>query len=263
MNLIMEGWEPTPVTDYAVASDLYARRRNESGLGASAFPDGHVVTPSGMRVARISYNGRVWHPGRWRPGDEPMWDNKNPGAHPAGFGEEAPRAQTLEEHDRLDDTRHHAARVRQAIAALGVRLTHEDAAAILARANGRRTSGQHRRDVLAGMAMTWSHHAAAVAIAERLGLGDAEARRAADDAARSIMRDVVTISGIADMLVAAPAIAAMPIPLIGMDEAEERAVRNADLATLGDLVDRAGTVEAPAMDAALDALTRARGNSEG
>jgi hypothetical protein len=29
-----------------------------------------------MPVGRISYNGRIWLPGEWRPDDRPLYDNQ-------------------------------------------------------------------------------------------------------------------------------------------------------------------------------------------
>lgn len=42
-----------------VASDVFQRVRDESGEGASTFPDG-IATSDDGRKYRISYNGRVW-----------------------------------------------------------------------------------------------------------------------------------------------------------------------------------------------------------
>ena len=69
------GYPDRIVTDWAEASDRYARRRDRSGLGASGFPGGTVLlgeTP----IARISYNGRIWPLGNWQAGDEPIYDNR-------------------------------------------------------------------------------------------------------------------------------------------------------------------------------------------
>ena len=46
------------VTNLADAQDHYCRLRDESGEGASTFPDGRVGH------YRISYNGRVWDGGK-------------------------------------------------------------------------------------------------------------------------------------------------------------------------------------------------------
>jgi hypothetical protein len=47
------------VADYADASRAYAAARDESGEGASTFPFGDVIC-GGRKVARVSYNARVW-----------------------------------------------------------------------------------------------------------------------------------------------------------------------------------------------------------
>lgn len=64
------------VRDFAHASAEYARERDASGEGASTFPAGRIMQ-SGRKIARLSYNGRVWGP---KPvdGERPLYD-------PAGF----------------------------------------------------------------------------------------------------------------------------------------------------------------------------------
>ncbi|WP_234831934.1 hypothetical protein [Sphingobium yanoikuyae] len=56
------------------ASRGYCERRDQTGLGASAFPEAELMR-DGVIVGRISYNGRIWHPIPWRPGDRPIYDN--------------------------------------------------------------------------------------------------------------------------------------------------------------------------------------------
>lgn len=51
------------------ASREYCRLRDESGLGASEFPEGKVGE------YRISYNGRVWR-GKWFSGQKPVLEPK-------------------------------------------------------------------------------------------------------------------------------------------------------------------------------------------
>ena len=51
------------VSSLAEASARYAEERNRSGLGASRFREGLVVTAEGEAL-RVSYNGRVWR-GDW------------------------------------------------------------------------------------------------------------------------------------------------------------------------------------------------------
>lgn len=54
-----------------LASEMYCAERDESGEGASTFPDAKIVTADGRKF-RVSYNGRVWADlGRpWQPGDQ-------------------------------------------------------------------------------------------------------------------------------------------------------------------------------------------------
>jgi hypothetical protein len=64
---------PRPVSDFAEASAIYSQLRDESDEGASTWPTG-LINNYGMNVAHISYNGRVWEPGPWEPGDKPIYD---------------------------------------------------------------------------------------------------------------------------------------------------------------------------------------------
>ena len=47
------------VPSIEVAVAVFERARDESGEGASTWPDGKILTDDG-RSHRISYNGRVW-----------------------------------------------------------------------------------------------------------------------------------------------------------------------------------------------------------
>jgi len=76
MKLRMKDCPDQPVADHAEASDLYSRRRDDSGEGASTFADGRIVDGRGRDVGRISYNGRIWAPGPHDPDAEPIWDNR-------------------------------------------------------------------------------------------------------------------------------------------------------------------------------------------
>lgn len=80
MQLHMEGFNPVTVADFAQASRIYGERRDESGEGASTFADGAVLDDRGVRIGRISYNGRIWAPGPFKPNDTPIWDNSIPAA---------------------------------------------------------------------------------------------------------------------------------------------------------------------------------------
>ena len=50
----------------------YVAKREHFGLGGSRFLDGDVFDESGQLVARISYNGRCWHPAPWTPDSKPV-----------------------------------------------------------------------------------------------------------------------------------------------------------------------------------------------
>jgi hypothetical protein len=50
------------VPSIAVAQRIYERMRDESGEGASTFPDGQIKLDTG-KILRVSYNGRVWDGG--------------------------------------------------------------------------------------------------------------------------------------------------------------------------------------------------------
>lgn len=65
----------------ADVSALYRRacdaRLERTGRGASGMPEGLVYDTTGgspRPVARVSWNGRVWGPKPWAPGDEPLYD---------------------------------------------------------------------------------------------------------------------------------------------------------------------------------------------
>lgn len=60
------------VADFAEASRVYSEMRDAFGLGASRFRDGKIIDGREI-VARISYNGKVWHPGEWKSGDVPLF----------------------------------------------------------------------------------------------------------------------------------------------------------------------------------------------
>ncbi|BCH33196.1 hypothetical protein MesoLjLc_51260 [Mesorhizobium sp. L-8-10] len=64
-----------PVATLADASRIYSERRDASGLGASRWPEGQVFEGDRL-IGRVSYNGRIWSPGDWRPDDVPIYDNR-------------------------------------------------------------------------------------------------------------------------------------------------------------------------------------------
>ncbi len=59
------------VSSLAEASALYAEERDRSGLGASRFREGRIVTVDGEEL-RVSYNARIWR-GEW-PNAELVYD---------------------------------------------------------------------------------------------------------------------------------------------------------------------------------------------
>jgi hypothetical protein len=73
MTLIIPGVITITATCYADASALYAQQRDYSGEGVSTFPAGRIEQ-GGETIARVSYNGRVWSPGKWAEGDTPLFD---------------------------------------------------------------------------------------------------------------------------------------------------------------------------------------------
>lgn len=64
-----------PAADWSEASELFAARRDRSGLGASMFPDAEVLLAD-IVVGRISYNGRIWPPKPWHLDVQPIHDNR-------------------------------------------------------------------------------------------------------------------------------------------------------------------------------------------
>ena len=74
-RIVQKGYGDIFATDWAEASRLYCDRRDMSRLGASMFPDATLLVEH-MTVGRISYNGRIWLPGEWRPDDQPLYDNR-------------------------------------------------------------------------------------------------------------------------------------------------------------------------------------------
>ena len=65
--------KPCEASDLAEASRTYRRLRDESGLGASRFPTATVLGADGVEIGQLSYNGRIWPPGKWTPGRTPLY----------------------------------------------------------------------------------------------------------------------------------------------------------------------------------------------
>jgi hypothetical protein len=61
------------VSSFEEASRVYARYRDASFQGASTFPDG-VILDGNRTIARVSYNGKVWPPRKWSPGQTPLFN---------------------------------------------------------------------------------------------------------------------------------------------------------------------------------------------
>jgi hypothetical protein len=61
------------VSSFEEASIVYAQYREASLEGASTFPDG-LIRDGRRTVARVSYNGKVWPPGKWREGQMPLFN---------------------------------------------------------------------------------------------------------------------------------------------------------------------------------------------
>jgi hypothetical protein len=55
------------------ASRIYAQYRDASFEGASTFPDG-IILDGTRTVARVSYNAKVWPPGKWHDGQAPLFN---------------------------------------------------------------------------------------------------------------------------------------------------------------------------------------------
>lgn len=60
------------VASFEQASEMYCAARDAHGEGASKTPTCKIVTADHREVASISYNGRVWPAGEWKPGARPL-----------------------------------------------------------------------------------------------------------------------------------------------------------------------------------------------
>jgi hypothetical protein len=65
--------ETVEILDLAAASRTCRAYIERHQLGAGNWAGG-IVTRAGVPIARVSYNGRVWAPGNWQPGDQPLYD---------------------------------------------------------------------------------------------------------------------------------------------------------------------------------------------
>lgn len=66
--------EVVEVNSLEEASQLCSNYIDEHVLGAGSFSGGALLNAEGVEQARVSYNGKVWPPGRWERGREPLWD---------------------------------------------------------------------------------------------------------------------------------------------------------------------------------------------
>lgn len=57
----------------AEVSAIYSAARDESGLGASRWPEA-IVYSDGKAVGRVSYNGKIWPVGEWSVGMTPLFN---------------------------------------------------------------------------------------------------------------------------------------------------------------------------------------------
>ena len=76
-RIVQNGYAELAAANWAEASNLYCERRDRSGLGASMYPEALLLIAE-TPVGRISYNGRIWLPGDWEPGADPLYDNRLP-----------------------------------------------------------------------------------------------------------------------------------------------------------------------------------------
>lgn len=60
------------VADLKAASDACMAFIRENNLGGGNWTGGEVKDAKGNLVARVSYNGRVWSPGKWFAGKTPL-----------------------------------------------------------------------------------------------------------------------------------------------------------------------------------------------
>jgi hypothetical protein len=71
MKVFVTKTRAVEVADFAEASRAVRaateRIRSEQFHGGDVMQDGQII-------ARVSYNGRVWPPGRWQVGMQPLYD---------------------------------------------------------------------------------------------------------------------------------------------------------------------------------------------
>lgn len=74
---VVRGSQRFPVESIEDASEKWETFRDTTGAGASQIGEGAtIVDQDGKEIARISYNGRIWPPGEWTSGTEPLYKPK-------------------------------------------------------------------------------------------------------------------------------------------------------------------------------------------
>lgn len=71
------------VHGFEEASALCREYITKHGLSAADWLGGSLLDAEGIPVAQVSYNGKVWPPGRWKPGDKALWPTETPEVEPS------------------------------------------------------------------------------------------------------------------------------------------------------------------------------------
>ncbi len=61
------------VVDFADASRVCQEYIKTNNLGGGNWNGGEITNEAGETVGHVSYNGRVWPPGKWVPGMKPLF----------------------------------------------------------------------------------------------------------------------------------------------------------------------------------------------
>ena len=281
--LRMHGWEPTPVGDFAEASAIFMRRRDESGQGASEFSDGHVENPGGIRIGSISYNGRVWGVGRHRGDKDPIWDSRDPAAHPAAFPHYAGRSPkaakpaqppkpaqpktrysghpagplTARQRDRLDHLHHEMLNAIEAMRGAGASPSYDDVVHLFVKAYGQSGIHQLKQGLVSGRNLTWNRNDAAAALAARMGITPELARIVCDEALMDIAEHAVTYTELPELVADGDPRARQTMADKRMDGQAARRLADAGVETVADLVAHADALQPDDLECALNAITRA------
>jgi hypothetical protein len=62
-----------PVASFEEAARACGRYIAENGLGNGNWTGGKITDARGKVIAKVSYNGRVWPPGKWTSGTKALW----------------------------------------------------------------------------------------------------------------------------------------------------------------------------------------------